>query len=136
MSEPELLRAPLLNGAIGTRRNDFIIHENQDTGPRGLPRGGIPLHLHRVEDEAWYILQGNLRFRYGEREFDAAEGTGVLLPHGTAHTFWNPGPGPARYLLIVGPKTEGLLEYLHATRIAGPSELKELYASFDVELLE
>jgi Cupin domain len=135
MPEPDLVRSPLLDHALGTPARDFVIHENRD-GARHLPRGGIPLHRHRSEDEAWYVLEGVLRFRYGEREFDASAGSGVLLPSGTPHTFWNPGPGPVRYLLIVGPKTEGLLETLHGPNAVDPAALHEVYESFDVELLE
>jgi len=136
MPEPQVLKSPLLNQTIGTGDTNFAVHENQSNGPHDLPSGGIPLHLHRTVDEAWYVLQGTLRFRHGVREFDAVAGSGVLLPHGTPHTFWNPGPGPARYLLIVGPKTERLLESLHGPRVPEAGALRKLYASFDVDLLE
>jgi uncharacterized cupin superfamily protein len=135
MSEPDLLRTPLLKNAVGTKNSDFVIHEYQEDAS-DLPREGIPLHLHRAEDEGWYVLEGALRFRYGAREFDAPAGSGVMLPRGTPHTFWNPGPKSVRYLLIVGPKTEGLLEALHGPQRPDPSKLRSLYASFDVELLE
>lgn len=134
MSEPQLVRTPLLKGSIGTRSNAFVIHEEEQDASR-LPRNGVPLHRHRTEDEAWYVLEGTLRFRYGSREFEARAGSGVLLPRGTPHTFWNPGPGSVRYLLIVGPKTQGLLESLHGPRPPAPSGLRDLYASYDVELL-
>jgi quercetin dioxygenase-like cupin family protein len=108
--------------------------ENVDDGSRA-PRGGIPLHRHRTEDEAWYVLEGTLRFRYGDREFDATAGSGVLLPKGTPHTFWNPGPGPARYLLIVRPKTAALLEALHPG--SGPlRDVRAVYDRFEVDLLD
>ncbi|MGA9838825.1 MAG: cupin domain-containing protein [Thermoplasmata archaeon] len=137
MSEPALVGSPLLHRSVGTRGNDFIVHENRDEAPGpGAPRRGVPLHVHRTEDEAWYILEGTLRFRCGEREFDVAPGSGVLLPRGTPHTFWNPGPGATRYLLIVGPQTEGLLEVLHGPSPPGPSDLRDLYASFGVDLLD
>ena len=29
--------------------------------PRGLPRFIAPLHVHPRDDEAWYVLEGNLR---------------------------------------------------------------------------
>lgn len=135
MAGPEIVRSPLLHGSVGTRKGDFVIHEIRDDASR-LPRGGVPLHLHRTEDEAWYVLDGTLRFQYGAREFEAKAGSGVLLPRGTPHTFWNPGPGAARYLLIVGSKTEGLLESLHGPKPPGPGSRKDLYASFDVDLLE
>jgi len=135
--EPETVRAPMFRRAIGTARNSFVIQENEAGAQRpGSARGGPPLHLHRAEDEAWYVLEGTLRFRFGEREFDAEKGGGVFLPHGTPHTFWNPGARPARYLLIMGPRTAGLLEALHGPNRPAPDGMKALYDSFDVDLLE
>jgi mannose-6-phosphate isomerase-like protein (cupin superfamily) len=137
MPTPEIAPVPLLHRSIGSVRTTFVIEENQARiEPEGGLHKGVPLHLHRTEDEAWYVLEGTLRFHYGAREFNAGAGEGVLLPRGPAHTFWNPGPEPARYLLIVGPRTAGLLEALHGPHRPEPSGLKELYASFEVELLE
>ncbi|MFZ0890920.1 MAG: cupin domain-containing protein [Thermoplasmata archaeon] len=137
MTAQEIVRAPLLGEVLGSGDNDFVIHENKDVGiPPGTFARGIPLHLHRTEDEAWYILDGVLRFQFGTREFEAGPGSGVLLPHGTPHTFWNPGPAPARYLLIVRPQTQGLLEALHGPERPDPRALHTIYDTFEAELLE
>jgi mannose-6-phosphate isomerase-like protein (cupin superfamily) len=137
MAAVEILRAPLLGQALGTQRNDFVIHENRDEGhPPGKFTRGVPLHLHRTEDEAWYVLDGRLRFQYGTRGFEAGPGSGVLLPRGIPHTFWNPGPTPARYLLIVGPRTQGLLDALHGAERPDPRALRTIYDTFEADLLE
>ncbi|MFZ1023354.1 MAG: cupin domain-containing protein [Thermoplasmata archaeon] len=137
MTTEELVRAPLLGQALGSTETDFVVHENHDLGhPPGTFTRGVPLHLHRIEDEAWYVLEGTLRFQFGAREFEAGPGSGVLLPHGTPHTFWNPGPGPARYLLIVGPQTQGLLDALHGPVRPDPRGLRAIYDTFEAELLE
>jgi len=133
----ETVQDPLLHRALGTPQHSFVIEENEWPGnPAGTLGRGIPLHRHRIEDEAWYILKGTLRFQYGQREFNARAGSGVFLPRGTAHTFWNPSVEPARYLLVMGPKTAALLEALHGPNRPTSSGLKALYASFDVDLLE
>jgi mannose-6-phosphate isomerase-like protein (cupin superfamily) len=137
MSEPQIVRAPMVDRSVGTTSGDFVVQENlAPTGPGGTAQKGVPLHCHRIEDEAWYVLEGTLHFQYGTREFDAPAGTGVFLPRGTPHTFWNPGPIPARYLLIMGPRTAGLLEVLHGTSRPPPAGLKALYDAFEVDLLE
>jgi mannose-6-phosphate isomerase-like protein (cupin superfamily) len=133
----EIVQTPLLKHAVGSRDTDFVVHEiQQDESPPGLSSRAAPLHLHRSEDEAWYVLEGTLGFQFGDREFDAPAGSGVLLPHGTPHTFWNRGPGPTRYLLIARPKTAALLESLHGPRRPPRGGLKELYSTFDIDLLE
>jgi quercetin dioxygenase-like cupin family protein len=37
----------------------------------------------------------------GDKEVELRAGSGVLVPRGNPHTYWNPGPGPTRYLLIM-----------------------------------
>jgi len=137
MPPPKVVQAPLLHHTLGTPQNEFVLLESKDPGqiPGASPRG-VPLHLHRTEDEAWYVVEGTLRFQFGAEEFDVAQGAGVLLPRGTPHTFWNPTDRAVRYVLVVGPKTAGLLAALHGPTPPPPSALKEIYRSFDVELLE
>ena len=64
--------------------------------------GAIP-HTHRNEDEYSFVLEGEIGVLIGEDEYRATPGTYVLKPRGIPHTFWNPGPGPARLLEIISP---------------------------------
>jgi quercetin dioxygenase-like cupin family protein len=48
---------------------------------------GAPLHVHSREDEAWYVLEGQIRFRTGDDEFVAGPGTWVWQPRGVPHAF-------------------------------------------------
>jgi mannose-6-phosphate isomerase-like protein (cupin superfamily) len=137
MAEADWVVSPLVHRSVGSELTDIMIGESKDEGkPDGLTRRGIPLHRHRSEDEGWYVIEGRLRFMCGDREFDAPAGSGVLLPRGVPHTFWNPGPNPVRYLIIVRPKTAGLLKALHVPGGRRISDLHQLYNSFDVDLLE
>ena len=54
---------------------------------RMQPGHAPPLHLHTDEDEAFYLLEGTMRFRCGEEEFDAGPGDFVFVPRGTPHAF-------------------------------------------------
>jgi mannose-6-phosphate isomerase-like protein (cupin superfamily) len=127
----------MVSHGVGTPSDEFVVAECLAQVEPGQTAGkGVPLHRHRIEDEAWYVLDGVLCFRYGDREIRAPSGSGVFLPRGTAHTFWNPGPAPARYLLIMGPKTAGLLEALHGANRPPPAGLKALYDAFEIDLLE
>lgn len=64
---------------------------------------GPPPHIHDNEEEAFYVLEGTVRFTIGERTVTASPGTFALVPRGTVHTFANPGPRPARLLVILSP---------------------------------
>lgn len=53
-----------------------------------LPRGfGPPLHIHRREDEAFYVIEGEIRFRQGQEEFVGGPGSWVWGPRDVPHTF-------------------------------------------------
>jgi mannose-6-phosphate isomerase-like protein (cupin superfamily) len=53
-----------------------------------LPRSSSPpLHVHRRDDEAWYLLDGVVTFRVGETETSVSAGDFVWAPHGLEHTF-------------------------------------------------
>jgi len=85
---------------------------------------GPPLHIHETEEEAFYVLEGALRIRIGERTVTAGPGAFVLIPRGTVHTFAREGPAPARILVILSPA--GLETFFE--EIAGPPDLEKIQA--------
>lgn len=76
------------------------------------PGGGLPPHLHRYEDEAAVVLAGTLAVELEHRTVRVEAGGYVFVPRATPHAFANPGPEPARLLLLVSPG--GLREMLVA----------------------
>jgi mannose-6-phosphate isomerase-like protein (cupin superfamily) len=64
---------------------------------------GPETHVHADEDDAFYILDGELTFVLDEGEVPAPEGTFVLVPPGVNHTFLNPLDTPTRVLNIHAP---------------------------------
>ncbi len=60
-------------------------------------------HVHADEDDAFYILEGELTFVLDEGHVPAPEGTFVLVPPGVNHTFLNPLDTPTRVLNIHAP---------------------------------
>src|SRR5690349_10204438 len=98
------LATPLGGNVLGTASNSFVVAEWRDPGgPPAPPRYIAPLHLHRNDDEAWYVLEGLLGVRVGDRDIEARPGSAVLVPRGTPHTYWNAGAGTLRYLLVMTP---------------------------------
>ncbi|WP_430510531.1 quercetin 2,3-dioxygenase [Gottfriedia solisilvae] len=55
-----------------------LCHGVQDSGP--------PLHIHELEDESFYILEGELTFRVGDETIHAKQGDYVFAPRGIPHT--------------------------------------------------
>jgi mannose-6-phosphate isomerase-like protein (cupin superfamily) len=63
---------------------------------------GPPRHVHHVEDEGFYVLDGELVVECGDRRWTADPGGFVLLPHGIPHVFVVT-RGPVRALQITSP---------------------------------
>jgi quercetin dioxygenase-like cupin family protein len=64
---------------------------------------GSPYHVHRGEDETFYILDGELEFISEGRRFVSGAGGYVFLPRNTPHGFRVVGGSPARFLILVTP---------------------------------
>jgi quercetin dioxygenase-like cupin family protein len=68
-----------------------------------LYRGfGPPLHVHNREDEAFYVIEGEVRFRQGTEDFVGGPGSWVWGPRGVPHTFKVESES-ARALILVTP---------------------------------
>ena len=69
------------------------------------PGRELEAHVHGDEDDAFYILEGEMTFLLGDEDDEAVAppGTFVLVPPGVRHGFRNPGPGPVRMLNVHAP---------------------------------
>ena len=131
-----MIAPPLAGNVIGSVGGDFVVAEWKDVGgPPGPPRWIAPLHLHRNDDEAWYVLEGTLCVRVGKDIVEAHAGSAVLVPRGTPHTYWNPGQGLLRYLLIMTSNTYSLIQDIHALSERSPAALRAVFEKHDSELL-
>jgi mannose-6-phosphate isomerase-like protein (cupin superfamily) len=110
----QMFIAPLTRQIIGLNESQFVMAEWTDPGaPAGPPHPIAPFHVHYSDDEAWYVLEGTLAFQLGNQEVEASVGSAVFAPRGVPHTYWNPHPTPARYLLIMTPNIRYLVDELH-----------------------
>jgi mannose-6-phosphate isomerase-like protein (cupin superfamily) len=129
--------APSLAGKVlGSPNGAFVIAEWRDPGgPPGPPRFIAPPHVHHKDDEAWYVLEGTLVVRVGDKDVEAHAGSAVLVPRGTPHTYWNPAAEPARYLLIMTSSIYRLIQEIHATKDRSAAAMQALFRKYDSELL-
>lgn len=87
-----------------------ILLAGQDTGGRYAwveatigPGNGPPPHYHSREDEAFYVLEGELAFVVDGRQVAAPAGTVLHVPRGVAHAFKNETETCARMLVQTIP---------------------------------
>ena len=67
------------------------------------PGGGPPPHIHHAEAESFFLAQGSLEMRLGDRTVSAHAGDFVNVPRDTVHGFKNVGTEPARLIVTFVP---------------------------------
>src|SRR5215471_14717158 len=70
------------------------------TIPAGFATG---LHVHRVQEETFYVLEGECDWQVGNERVHATPGTYLFLPPGVPHNIANASDKPARVLMTVSP---------------------------------
>ena len=100
------------------------------------PGGGPPPHIHRYEDETFYVLEGECDFRLGDETITAGAGDFVNVPRGTVHCFHNASAEPVRLILTFTPA--GIERFFEETleRALDPSQpppdnLDAVFARYD-----
>lgn len=67
------------------------------------PKSGPALHTHLREDELWWVLEGEYRFKAGDDVFHVAAGGMAFGPRGIPHAFQNIGDVRGRLLIVTTP---------------------------------
>lgn len=86
--KPTLEKARQLPGLF----MNFIVTGKESGGAYALIEGKIikgaepPMHTHQYEDEAFYILEGEMIVTIGTEDFHVKPGDYVFLPRGIPHT--------------------------------------------------
>ena len=70
------------------------------TVPPGFFTG---LHVHRVQEETFYVLEGECEWQIGDERVHAGPGTYLFIPPGVPHNIGNSSGSPARMLMTVSP---------------------------------
>jgi glyoxylate utilization-related uncharacterized protein len=95
--------------------------------------------VHGVYDEAFYVVDGEVRFAVGGEVRDLPRGSVVHVPRGVAHGFANPGPEAATVLITATPGAlqlvEGIYELMGEDGSFDPEAMLALYARHHSEIL-
>lgn len=77
---------------------------HQSLAEATLPAGGETAeHYHPRAEELYYFTAGSGRMRLGEDEAEVRAGDCVVIPPGTPHKLFNPGPDPLVLLCCCAP---------------------------------
>jgi quercetin dioxygenase-like cupin family protein len=101
-----------------------------------VPAGDMPpLHLHRHEDEGFYVISGELSVFLPGRRIDLGPGEYAVAPRGVPHAY-RVGDAPARLLVTSTPAGfERFVADVAGRENAGPETLTAVAAQYDIEIL-
>jgi mannose-6-phosphate isomerase-like protein (cupin superfamily) len=95
---------PFLGGTFACKvsasdsREGFCVYDSSKMG-----KDGPPLHFHYMQDEWFYILEGEFVFKIGDDIFSAKAGDAVFAPRQVPHTFARMSEENGRMLMLYQP---------------------------------
>ena len=112
--------------SVGASTFEFVAAPGWDTGS----------HVHSKIEEQFYVIDGEMELRAGDRLIVGRPGAFVTVPTGVPHAFANRAERPARMLLVATPPGHeryfaGLAEILSRAGAPDPDEIAALRARFD-----
>ena len=79
------------------------------------PRFTVPLHTHQNEEEATYVLEGEMTIQVGDETVTVGPGSYVLGPRGIPHDLRNDSDVPLKVIVVTSPPlVEKLLQEVAA----------------------
>lgn len=104
-----------------------ILLSGEDTGGayclldlRVAPGMGVPRHIHTREDEAYFVLSGELEAIVGNELYILKAGETLVAPRNIPHQLRNCGKVPNHYLIMFSPS--GFEDFLIATSVPAPAK--------------
>jgi quercetin dioxygenase-like cupin family protein len=103
------------------------------------PLSGPPLHFHQIENEWFYVLQGDHEFQMGDKRYQLSAGGSIFGPRLVPHTWVNASNSPGKMLAITQPA--GTLEAFFVEFAAftpgraEPVALARLFEKFSMKIV-
>jgi len=134
-------QAPRFSGPAGSEEDitEMLATREQTGGSFGVWRytkvleGGPPLHIHRTEDEFFYVLSGEFHFQLGDCIKHAPAGSFVFIPQDMVHTFQHVGPEPGVLLGSVHPG--GLEGFFQGLPGADKETVRALFKKYNMDVV-
>jgi quercetin dioxygenase-like cupin family protein len=98
---------------------------------------GTPLHIHHLQDEIFYVLEGSYYFQVGDQKFSLSKGESIFLPRKVPHA-WTQVSETGKMNVIMQPA--GKLEDFFVTVAAldhepTPKEMEKIFEDNEMQLV-
>jgi quercetin 2,3-dioxygenase len=133
--------APRFYGPKGREEDitEIIATRDQTGGLLGLfrqtvaPKSGPATHIHKTEDEFFYVVKGEFKVKLGDRIMNAPAQTVMFVPRGTPHAFQNAGTEPG--VLLIGVTPGGFEKEMQERQGADAEMMKTLAKKYNSEVV-
>jgi quercetin dioxygenase-like cupin family protein len=102
---------------------------------RTPPGEGPPLHVHPVNDETIYVLEGSIRVRLGDEVHLAEAGSFTYFPRRMPHTWQSVGEAEARLLVCFFPAAPGMERFFSGVAGAEGEVFRTVPSGGEMEVL-
>ncbi len=98
---------------------------------------GTPLHIHHLQDEVFYVIEGNYFFKVGDDTFHLAAGDSIFMPMNVPHA-WTQVSAKGKMTVLFQPA--GKMESFFTTVAAlnhGPSkeEMEKMFTDNEMQIV-
>ena len=101
------------------------------------PGKGTPLHVHHLQDEVFYVIEGSYYFRVGDEKFHLSTGDSIFLPMKVPHA-WTQVSEKGKMLVMFQPagKMENFfVELAKMEHVPTPAEMAKLFADNEMAIV-
>ena len=112
-----------------TSGNLFVIEHSN------LKPGGPPVHLHLMQEEWFYVMEGEVLFQIGEKRLQLEAGDSVLAPRKVPHAFTAVGAKPAKMLIAFSPAGKMEQFFIDAAKQEGALQDAAFFAKYDMKMV-
>jgi mannose-6-phosphate isomerase-like protein (cupin superfamily) len=106
-----------------TNGSYYLVHAIVPAG------GGPPAHIHTREEEAFFVIRGDVTFFVEDESVKASAGTFLNVPRGTKHQFLNESSEDAEMIFWFAPAG---IEGMFAEMTADPEHFVDIGAKYGV----
>jgi quercetin 2,3-dioxygenase len=110
---------------------DLLILENTSD-----LKGGPPRHLHREQEEWFYVIQSEYLIEIGDERYRMGPGDSVLAPREVRHGWAHVGEGTGKLLIVFRPAGKMEAFFAELAKIEGMPRREELETLFSAHGME
>jgi len=98
-------------------------------------KGGPPRHVHRAQEEWFYVIEGEYVFEVGEQRMRLGPGDSLVAPRGVPHVWAYVGEKPGKIMIGFAPAGQMEKFFVEAAKLRDFPADQKLYRACGMEIV-